>query len=96
MYPWICFTNEIGKQILGGMSMKRINKTANNLRTVWNQLDNASGELYNALHNLSQMTDITGQMKRQMDMIDVSRIDMLKQELEAIMESKGIDINEQD
>lgn len=74
--------------------MTRVNKTEKNLRIVWNQLDNASGELYNALHNLSQMTDITGKMQRQMDMIDVSRIDMLKQEVEAIMEAKGIDIND--
>lgn len=74
--------------------MTRVNKTEKNLSIVWNQLDNASGELYNALHNLSQMTDITGKMQRQMDMIDVSRIDMLKQEVEAIMEAKGIDIND--
>lgn len=66
----------------------RINKTENNLKKIWEQLDNASGELYNALDNLASMVDLSDQIKRQADMIDVTRIDGLKQEIEVLIEEK--------
>jgi hypothetical protein len=69
--------------------MARLNKTEKNLLTAWTQLDNASGELYNALDNLSRMTDLNENMKRQAEMIDVSRIDLLKEEIGALLEKKG-------
>ena len=66
----------------------RTNKTKNNLQQVWNQLDEASGSLYNALDTIAQMTDMPDIVKRQADMIDVSIIDMLKNEIEEILEMK--------
>ena len=66
----------------------RLNKTLKNLETVWKQLDNASGELYNALDNLADMVDLSDNIRRQSEMIDISRIDGLKQEIEALIEMK--------
>lgn len=66
----------------------RTNKTKNNLQQVWNQLDEASGSLYNALDTIARMTDMPDVVKRQADMIDVSMIDMLKNEIEEILEMK--------
>lgn len=66
----------------------RTNKTKNNLRKVWEQLDNASGEIYNALESISRMTDLPDTIKRQVEMIDVSRIDMLKNEIEELIQTK--------
>lgn len=66
----------------------RINKTTKNLELIWKQLDNASGELYNALDNLASMVNLDDTIKRQAEMIDISRIDGLKQEIEALLEVK--------
>lgn len=53
-----------------------------------NLLDNASGELYNALDNLARMVDLPEIVKRQADMIDVDRIDSLKNEIEELIVGK--------
>jgi hypothetical protein len=68
----------------------RVNKTENNLELVWKQLDDASGALYNALDNLARMVDLSENVKRQADTIDITRIDGLKQEIEALLEEKII------
>jgi hypothetical protein len=70
--------------------MKRLNKTEKNLELIWKQLDDASGSLYNALDNLARMVELSDEIKRQADMIDVTRIDGLKQEIEALLEQKKI------
>lgn len=67
----------------------RINKTVNNLKTVWNQLDNASGELHNALDNLAHMVDLDEDVQRQAETIDISRINHLKNVIEQMIEEKG-------
>ncbi|UGO50620.1 hypothetical protein PQE68_gp029 [Bacillus phage vB_BanS_Sophrita] len=74
--------------------MTRVNKTVNNLKRVWKQLDDASGAVYNALENLAQMTDLDQKIKRQVDMIDVTRIDGLKQEIEEMIKEKGGNVND--
>ncbi|AZU98990.1 hypothetical protein pW2_167 [Bacillus phage pW2] len=74
--------------------MTRVNKTVNNLKRVWQQLDDASGAVYNALENLAQMTDLDQKIKRQVDMIDVTRIDGLKQEIEEMIKEKGGNVND--
>jgi hypothetical protein len=66
----------------------RMNKTEKNLELIWKFLDNASGDLYNALDNLARMVDLSDEIKRQADMIDVTRIDGLKQEIEELIEQK--------
>lgn len=71
----------------------RVNKTEKNLKSVWDQLDNASGELYNAFEALCRMTDLPDTVKRQIDMIDMSRIDGLKNEIEELINEKGGDVN---
>lgn len=82
----------------------RMNKTEKNLKLIWEQLDNASGNLYNALDNLARMVDMSDDIKRQCDMIDITRIDGLKQEIEQLLEDRkevkkmakgvGFEINE--
>jgi ABC-type transporter Mla subunit MlaD len=67
----------------------RINKTVNNLKRVWHQLDNASGELHNAMENLALMVDIDDDTQRQAEGIDISRIDSLKNVIEQMIEEKG-------
>jgi len=66
----------------------RMNKTENNLQTVWEQLDNASGELDNALTNLGMMRNIPGEVKKSIDLIDTSQIVNLKNEIEKLMNKK--------
>ena len=66
----------------------RLNKTKNSLQTVWDSLDKASGELYNTLDNLSRMVNLSDTIKRQADMIDVTRIDTLKNEIEELIREK--------
>jgi len=72
----------------------RVNKTEGNLKRVWNQLDNASGELYNALDNISRMTDIDPEAKRLAEKIDATTIDILKNYIEELVQAKGGDVNE--
>jgi hypothetical protein len=74
----------------GENSLKRLNKTEKNLQLIWEQLDNASGSLYNALDNLARMVELSDDIKRQADMIDVTRIDCLKHEIEDIIEQKKV------
>lgn len=63
----------------------RMNKTTNNLQNVWQYLDNASGDLSNALDNLSRMVDLPENIKRQIEMIDIGVIVLLKEEIEDLM-----------
>jgi hypothetical protein len=67
----------------------RVNKTVNNLKTVWFQLDNASGELHNALDNLAHMVDLDEDIQKQAEGIDISKVDILKNVIEVMIEQKG-------
>lgn len=71
-----------------------MNKTTNNLKRVWEQLDKASGDLYNALDALASMKGLPEDIKRLSDMIDVTRVDILKNEVEALIEAKGADVSD--
>lgn len=66
----------------------RVNKTENNLKRIWQSLDNASSELYNALDNLASMVNLDDSIKKDAEMIDISAIDSLKQEIEFLLEEK--------
>ncbi len=44
--------------------MSRINKTQNNLQSVWNNLDLAYGHMERAIEDLSQMTGLSDEFKR--------------------------------
>lgn len=66
---------------------KRVNKTVANLQTIWQQLDDASGSLYNASHSIGSMTD-NEEINREMGYIDITAIDTLKNKIEEMIEQK--------
>lgn len=73
--------------------MSRINKTNKNLKSVWDELDKASGALYCALDVIAQIKNLSDTIKRQADMIDITRIDMLKNEIEELIIVKNSNVN---
>ncbi|QPK89776.1 hypothetical protein IEN91_04865 [Bacillus velezensis] len=75
--------------------MARLNKTTNNLKLVAQQLDEASGSLYNALDNLSKIRNLGDQsdlkdIPAQIDRIDPTAIDVLRQSILELIEEKEI------
>ena len=65
--------------------MSRINKTQNNLDTVWNNLDLAYEYMERAIEDLSQMTGLSDELKRMVEQYDLSEISIMKQEVEELM-----------
>jgi hypothetical protein len=70
----------------------RMNKTEKNLRNLWELLDNASGNLYEAMHQISVMTGTEGIKEKHENRIDISAIDGLKDDVEKLMNDKGINL----
>ena len=65
--------------------MSRINKTQNNLDTVWNNLDLAYEYMERAIEDLSQMTGLPDELERMVDQYDLSEISIMKHEVEELM-----------
>lgn len=65
--------------------MSRINKTQNNLQSVWNNLDLAYEYMERAIEDLSQMTGLPDELERMVDQYDLSEISIIKQEVEELM-----------
>ena len=65
--------------------MSRVNKTQNNLDTVWNNLDLAYEYMERAIEDLSQMTGLPDELERMVDQYDLSEISIMKQEVEELM-----------
>lgn len=65
--------------------MSRINKTQNNLQSVWNNLDLAYEYMERAIEDLSQMTGLPDELERMVDQYDLSEISIMKQEVEELM-----------
>lgn len=65
--------------------MSRINKTKNNLQSVWNNLDLAYEHMERAIDNLSQMTGLSDELERMVEQYDLSEISIMKQEVEELM-----------
>lgn len=65
--------------------MSRINKTQNNLDTVWNNLDLAYEYMERAIEDLSQMTGLSDELKKMVEQYDLSEISIMKQEVEELM-----------
>lgn len=65
--------------------MSRINKTQNNLDTVWNNLDLAYEHMERAIGDLLQMTGLPDELERMVDQYDLSEISIMKQEVEELM-----------
>jgi len=72
--------------------MSRINKTKNNLQSVWNNLDIAYEHMERVIEDLSQMTGLPDELKRMVEQYDLSEISIMKQEVEELM--KWGDVNE--
>lgn len=67
--------------------MSRINKTQNNLQSVWNNLDLAYEHMERAIEDLSQMSGLPVELKRIVEQYDLSEISIMKQEVEELMEN---------
>lgn len=65
--------------------MSQINKTQNNLQSVWNNLDLAYEHMERAIEDLSQMTGLPGELEKMIGQYDLSEISMIKQEVEELM-----------
>jgi hypothetical protein len=65
--------------------MSRINKTQNNLDTVWNNLDLAYEYMERSIEDLSQMTGLSDELERMVEQYDLSEISIMKQEVEELM-----------
>lgn len=70
-------------------TMSRINKTKNNLQQIWNDLDLVCGSLDNALANISRMVDIPDSIIKDIELVDITRIVSLKNEIEDLIEGKN-------
>ena len=68
----------------GGV-MSRINKTQNNLQSVWDNLDLAYEHMEKAIEDLSQMTGLSDELERMVEQYDLSEISIIKQEVEELM-----------
>jgi hypothetical protein len=69
--------------------MRRINVTDSNLKTVWEQLDNACGEMENALNNIAMMKKLPTEIHNKAQSFDVSEIVSLKNSIEELREKKN-------
>lgn len=65
--------------------MSRINKTQNNLQSVWNNLDLAYEHMERAIEDLSRMTGLSDELERMVEQYDLSEISIMKQEVEELM-----------
>lgn len=65
--------------------MSRINKTQNNLQSVWNNLDLAYEHMERAIEDLSQMTGLPDELEGMVDQYDLSEISIMKQKVEELM-----------
>lgn len=87
-YKALCeVLNLIDEQKKRGDVMSRINKTQNNLQSVWNNLDLAYEHMERAIEDLSQMTGLPDELDRMVDQYDLSEISIMKQEVEELMEN---------
>jgi hypothetical protein len=66
----------------------RKNKTVANLQLLWQQLDDASGALYNATDTLARMVDLPDEIQTGLDRIDIGLIDGVKERIEIMIEEK--------
>ena len=64
--------------------MSQINKTQNNLQSVWNNLDLAYEHMERAIEDLSQMTGLPDELEKMIGQYDLSEISMIKQEVEEL------------
>lgn len=68
--------------------MSRINKTQNNLDTVWNNLDLAYEHMERAIEDLLQMTGLSDELEKMIERYDLSEISMIKHEVEELIQER--------
>ena len=71
--------------------MSRINKTQNNLQSVWDNLHFAYEHMERAIEDLSQMTGLSDEFERMVEQYDLSEISIMKQEVEELMKWGNVD-----
>lgn len=71
--------------------MSQINKTQNNLQSVWNNLDLAYEHMERAIEDLSQMTGLPDELEKMIGQYDLSEISMIKQEVEELIKWGNVD-----
>ena len=65
--------------------MNQINKTQNNLQSVWNNLDLTYEHTERAIEDLSQMTGLSDELEKMIEQYDLSEISIMKQEVKELM-----------
>lgn len=65
--------------------MNQINKTQNNLQSVWNNLDLTYEHMERAIEDLSQMTGLSDELEKMVEQYDLSEISIMKQEVKELM-----------
>lgn len=65
--------------------MKRINKTEKNFQKIWDDLDTASGLLFEALSDLNAMSGLSDDVMKSIESIDITAIVNLKNKIEELM-----------
>lgn len=72
--------------------MSRINKTKNRLMDVWNDLDEAYERMERSLEKLSSMSNLSDELKQEMNNFDISAISSLKQHVEILLDKVAINV----
>jgi len=67
-------------------------KTANNLKEIWKHLDDASGSIYNAIELIGDIKSIDSRLKEELERLDPTAIDSLKNDVEEAINKKGVKI----
>lgn len=65
--------------------MNQINKTQNNLQSVWNNLDLTYEHTERAIEDLSQMTGLSDELEKMVEQYDLSEISIMKQKVKELM-----------
>lgn len=65
--------------------MNRLNKTQNNLQSVWDELYLGYEHMERAIENLARIANLPINLKRIVEQYDLSEISALKQEVEELM-----------
>lgn len=68
--------------------MGRVNKTKNRLMEVWNDLDEAYERMERSLEKFSAMSNLSDEIKQEMNNFNISAISSLKQHVEIMLGSE--------
>lgn len=82
----------IKSKINGGFIMGRVNKTKNRLMEVWNDLDEAYERMERSLEKLSSMSNLSDELKQEMNNFDISAISSLKQHVEILLDEVAMNV----